>query len=163
LLISALFIATVSADAFNNLFLNADVGVDTLSLVWTAGTETGVTADIKGSTCTLDGLKAPIGGTRTYSDALRLTATGAVTFDIEVVSVDGTGIANLDSIIVRLYDSSGNPEGTLTVWDGTMGSPLTDRSMTDEYWRLEWEITWSPDAQALETVTVALKVTTPSP
>jgi hypothetical protein len=166
LLISALLIATASAEIYNYLNFSAGVGVEGLNLNWDdTGIDSGLSANIQGVSCTLTGLKGPAGGTRTYNNAIKLTSTAATTFDIEVVDVTGTATVNLTSIVVRIYDNGDTLRGTLTVWDGSVGdTPVTDLSMTGAVtWRLEWDITWASTAIVSDSVTVTLKVTTPSP
>jgi hypothetical protein len=170
LLIASLLIATVSAEVYNYLSLSANVGVEGLTLEWDdTGLDSGLSATIYGATCTISGLKGPVGGTRTYSKAIGLKATANGTFDIEVVSVTGTGGSGtdaLDSIVVRIYDEGNVSKGNLTVWaSGAKGTtPVTDLQIQNgDVWRLAWEITWKSSAQVGDTVTVALKVTTPSP
>jgi hypothetical protein len=172
LLISALFIATVSAEVYNYLNFTAGVGVEGLTLNWDDDSiDSGLSANIQGVLCTLTGLKGPAGGTRTYTTAINLTSTAATTFDIEVVSVTtagGSGTAVLTSMTVRIYDESGGDtlKGTLNVFSGgTAGTtPVTDLSMTEaDSWRLEWDIVWASTATVSDSVTVTLKVTTPSP
>ena len=171
LLISALLIATVSAEVYNYLNFSADVGVEGLTLNWDDTTiDTGLSANIQGVLCTLTGLKGPAGGTRTYTTAINLTSTAATTFDIEVVSVTtsgGSGIAVLDSMEVRIYDDTPTSalKGTLDVFSGGSAgnTPVTSLSMTGaDSWRLEWDITWSSSATVSDSVLVTLKVTTPS-
>jgi hypothetical protein len=172
LLITAAFIATASAEIYNYLNFTADVGVEGLTLNWDDTTiDTGLSADIQGVLCTLSGLKGPAGGTRTYTTAINLTSTAATTFDIEVVTVTtagGSGTTVLDSIEVRIYDDSPTStlKGTLDVFSGGSAgtTPVEDLSMTGaDSWRLEWDITWSSSATVSDSVTVTLKVTTPSP
>lgn len=169
LLISALLIATVSADVYNYLYVSGAVGVEGLDLAWADGTD-GLTYTPAGATCSISGLKGPAGGPRIYSDAVRLVASGAVTFDIQVNSVTG-GVsgdtAQMNSIFVTLYDTvSGDLKGNLTVWSGgAAGStPVTDLTMANlDVWRLAWQISWKSTATGSETINVVLKVTTPSP
>ena len=167
LLASAVLIATASAATYDYLNLSAGVGVEgTLTLNWdSTGIDSGLSADIQGVYCTLTGLEAPAGGSRTYSNAIKLTSTAATTFDIEVVSVTGV-TTNLDSIVVRIYDESAVQQSSdLTVWDGSAGdTPLTGLTMTDAVtWTLEWEISWGSSAAAgVDSATVLLKLTTPS-
>ncbi|MBS7616951.1 hypothetical protein KEJ45_07125 [Candidatus Bathyarchaeota archaeon] len=167
LVITSLLIATVSAEVYNNLFLTASVGVEGLNLVWDkTGIDSGVLADISGATCTLSGLNAPKGGSRTYSKAIGINATATTTFGIEVVSVTGDGTSNLDYIFIEIYDGSNNLKGNLTVWnEGAKGNtPVQNLSINaNEAWRLEWHIAWKTTAAESDSVTVSLKVTTPSP
>jgi len=166
LLMTAAIIATASAEIYNYLNFSAGVGVEGLNLNWDAtGIDTGLSADIDGVLCTLSGLKGPAGGTRTYNNAIKLTSTAATTFDIEVVSVTGTGTVNMTSIVVRIYDEGSVLRGTLTVFSGGSAgtTPVIDLSMTGAVtWRLEWDITWASTAIVGDTVTVTLKVTTPT-
>jgi hypothetical protein len=168
LLITAAFIATASAEIYNYLNFSADVGVEGLNLNWDdTSIDSGLTADIQGVLCTLDGLMGPAGGTRTYSNAIKLTSTAATTFDIEVVSVTGGGTTDLTSIEVRIYDELDALKGTLDVFSSSTAgtTPVVDLAMTGAVtWRLEWDITWASTASAgVDTVTVTLQVTTPSP
>jgi len=167
LLVSALLIATVSADIYNYLYLDATMGVQGLALGWDDGTDTGVIADINGLTCSVTGLTGPAGGTREYSDAVRLTATGAtVTFYVEVIDVTGTSTGDMDTIVVKIYDTSDDSlvtGSTLTVWDNGVGSTPTS-SMTileDGIWRVSYEISWKDTAIVGDTVTAALRVVIP--
>jgi hypothetical protein len=166
LLVTALLIATVSAEVYNYLSLSAIVGVEGLTLVWdNTGIDSGLSAAITGATCTLSGLKGPVGGTRTYSKAIGLNATADTTFDIEVVDVTGGGTGDLDYIFIEIYDVS-SLKGNLTVWQNNAKgtTPVTDLSITaNAAWRLQWTIAWKTSADTSDTVTVSLKVTTPSP
>jgi hypothetical protein len=163
LLVTALLIATVSADVYNYMFLNASIGIEGLNLAWAEGAD-GLTYSPAGATCSISGLKGPAGGTRTYFDAVKLTASGNVTFNLQVESVTGTNTSQIDSIIVRLNDTATNTiKGTLTVWaSGAQGStPVTGLSMVNgDIWRLEWDISWKSTATT-ETASVVLKVVIP--
>jgi hypothetical protein len=168
LLMTALIISTASATIYNYLNFSAGVGVEGLTLEWDdTSIDSGLSATIAGATCTLNGLMGPAGGTRTYNNAIKLTSAAATTFGIEVVSVTGAGTTDLTSIVVRIYDEGSVLRGTLTVFSGGSAgaTPVTALSMTDAVtWRLAWDITWASTASAgVDTVTVALKVTTPSP
>jgi hypothetical protein len=168
LLITAVFIATASAEVYNYLNFTAGVGVEGLTLNWDDTTiDSGLSADIDGVLCTLTGLKGPAGGTRTYTTAINLTSTAATTFDIEVVSVTGASTVNLTSIEVKIYDDSPTStlKGTLDIFSGGSAgdTPVTGLTMTDaDSWRLEWDITWASTALTDDSVTVTLKVTTPT-
>jgi len=163
LLATALVIATVSADVYNYMFMNASIGIEGLNLAWTAGND-GLTYTPQGATCSISGLKGPAGGTRTYYDAVRLTATGNEVFDLQVNSVTGSDTSQIESIVVRLNDTVTNTiKGTLSVWaSGAQGStPIVGLSMTNgDIWRFEWEIKWKSTATT-ETASVVLKVVIP--
>jgi hypothetical protein len=166
LLISSLLIATVSATIYDSLFLSASVGVEGLNLVWDdTGIDAGLSATIQGAYCTLNGLKAPQGGNRTYSKAIGINATSATTFNIEVVDVTGGSTSDLDYIFIVIYDGT-TFKGNLTVWEGgSKGTtPVPNLSIgANAAWRLEWHIAWKTSAETSDSVTVSLKVTTPSP
>ena len=161
LLISALLIATASATVFNQMFLNATVGVEGLTLKWVQGTDSEVTCDIQQSTCTLSGLKGTAGQTSIYNDTVRIKNEGTtqVTFNITVQECSGSSTVNLTSIIVKLYNvSDGALKGNLTVWaSGVKGDPLTGLQIAGQSeWRFGWEITWSSQALTTDSVTVKL-------
>lgn len=168
LLATSLLIATASAAIYDNLFLNASVGVEGLYLVWDkTGIDPGISADVKGAYCTISGLKAPQGGSRTYSKAIGINNTGgtSTTFDIEVVDVTGAGTSDLNYIFVEIYDGDAL-KGNLTVWqnDAKGTTPVTDLTIAaGAAWRLQWKIAWKDTASTDDYVTVQLKVTTPSP
>jgi hypothetical protein len=165
LLVTALLISTASADIYNYLFQDATITVEGLTLTWTTtdaadATDAGTT--VAGSTCTLSGLKGPAGGTRTYSDPVRLTASAATTFNLNIASISGdTG--DMDSIVVTIYDITDDvtPVATLTVWNGAaQGSDLSSLSIAqDATWRFQWAISWADGASG--TVTVELEVEIP--
>jgi hypothetical protein len=164
LLVSAVLIATASAATYNYMYQNATIGVETLELTWTTTGATDATAagtTIAGSTCTLASLEGPAGGTKTYSDPVRLEATATTTFDLNIASITGdTG--DMTSIVVKLYDVVGGLEGTLTVWDGSQGSDLTGLTIDlGETWRFQWEISWASGASG--SVSVELEVEIPVP
>ncbi|MBX5321632.1 MAG: hypothetical protein QHH12_03075 [Candidatus Bathyarchaeota archaeon] len=166
---TSVLIATVSAAIYDSLFLSAGVGVEGLSLVWDdTDIDSGLSATIQGAYCTLSGLKAPQGGNRTYTKAIGLKNTGgtSTTFDIEVVDVTGSGTTDLDYIFVEIYNGSDTLQGNLTVWEnGAKGTtPVTDLTISaGDARRLQWKIAWKATADTSDTVTVSLKVTTPSP
>ena len=164
LLISAMVIATVSAQIYDFMNLNATVGVQGIDLAWVLGPDNATAGtQIEGLTASLNNLNGPPNGTRIYYDPLRLNNTGGspVTFDLLIDEVSGD-TAEMDSIYVRLYRVSDNASmGNLTVWSGgSEGSDLMSRSIAQNApWRFQWEITWKAIATT-ETVTVKLKVRT---
>jgi len=169
LLATSLLIATASAQVYDYLFLSAGVSVEGLYLQWDAeGIDDGLTASIQGAFCTISGLKAPQGGSRTYSKAIGIKnthSTESITFDIEVVDVTGDGTEDLNYIFVEIHDDT-TLKGNLTVWqNGAKGTtPVTDLLIAaGASWRLQWKIAWKPSADTGDDVIVLLKVTTPSP
>ena len=165
LLITALFIATASATTYNYMYQIGNISVEGLDLTWTTTGATDATdagTSITGSTVTLASLQGPAGGTKVYSDPVRLTAAADTTFNLNIGSVSGdTG--QMTSIIVKIYETSGDTlVDTLTVWSGAaQGSDLTDLTITTgTTWRFQWEISWATGATG--TVDVQLDVEIPS-
>jgi hypothetical protein len=166
LLITAAFIATVSATTYNYMYQVGNISVQGLDLTWTttgAADATEAGTSITGSTVTLPNLVGPAGGTKTYSDPVRLTAAADTTFNLKIGSVSGdTG--QMTSIIVVIYDITDdvNPVDTLTVWSGgSQGSDIPDLSiLTGATWRFQWEISWATGASG--TIDVELQVEIPS-
>jgi hypothetical protein len=166
LLITAAFIATVSATTYNYMYQIGNISVEGLDLTWTitgAADATEAGTSITGSTVTLADLVGPAGGTKTYSDPVRLTAAADTTFNLNIASVSGdTG--QMTSIIVVIYDITDDvtPVDTLTVWSsGSTGSDITGLSiLTGATWRFQWEISWANGASG--TVDVQLDVEIPS-
>lgn len=165
LLLSSLLIATVSATIYNYMFLDADIGVEGMTLEWLLGADNATAGtQIAGVTASLTSLKGPPNGTRIYGDPVRLNNTGgAQSFDLMIDSISGdTG--NMSTLYVRLYDVPTNAsKGNLTVWSsGSQGSDLTGLSIgANEKWRFQWEITWKSTATTAESLTVNLKIRVP--
>jgi hypothetical protein len=159
LLLASLLIATVSATVYNQLFQSGHVTATTYAVKWIAGTDT-VGLSIQGATCSMSPLTAPVGGSRNYTDPVRLNNTEATqhTFNLVVVSVTGN-TTHLEYIYVRLYNST-SLKGTLTVWSG--GSPGTSLNTLvipgNQYWTFEWDIKWGTSSTTSSYVDVSLRV-----
>jgi hypothetical protein len=165
LLISSLLIATVSAQVYNYMFLNATIGVEGATLQWTLGEDNATAGtQIAGATATLDNLKGWTNATRIYPDPVRLEniAGSDVIFDLLIDEVSG-GTGQMESILVRLISMNTTTNmGNLTVWQSPTGegANLTSLTMPNGHiWKVQWEITWKSTATT-ETVTVKLKVKT---
>jgi hypothetical protein len=166
LLIASLLIATASATIYDYMYLNANVGVQGMSLAWKLGADNSTAGtQINGVTATLTSLKGPPNGTRIYADPVRLNNTGGstVTFDLLVDTVSGnTGF--LDSIIVRIYNvTNGASISNVTVWSsGAKGSDVTGLQIgSNNVWRFQWEIKWKSTALVSHAVAVYLKIKVP--
>jgi hypothetical protein len=167
LLISAIIIGSVSASSY--LYQNATISVMN-GLVWVAGTNPeGATVNIDGPTVTLD--MTGIGGSTTiYTDPVKLknqhassTITATVLASIDDLDADWD---DRDSLVIAVYDATNpDPQATLTVWDGGIGTDLDiDLPIpAGEQWRFQWEITWNYDAAPTASVYVDLTVTFASP
>ena len=166
LLITSILIATVSATIYDYMYLNADVGVEGMSLDWILGSDNATAGtQINGVTAALTELKGPPNGTRIYADPVRINNTGAsaISFDLLVDTVSGdTG--QLDSIIVRIYSLNTTTwVRNVTVWSsGAKGDDETGLSIpSDNMWQFQWEITWKSTATISHSVTVNLKIKVP--
>lgn len=169
LLITALLIATVSATIYDYMYLNANVGVQGMTLAWFSGVDGGSTdagTQISGVTATLTNLKGPPNGTRIYPDPVRLNNTGGsdVSFDLLIDTVSGN-TTYLDSITVRIYNFTDDASiKNVTVWSsGGKGSDITGELSipAGHSWRFQWEITWKATATTEHSVTVNLKIKVP--
>jgi hypothetical protein len=166
LLITSLLIATVSAQIYDYMYLNANVGVQGMALAWISGPDgDSAGTQINGVTATLTSLKGPPNGTRIYADPVRLKNTGAsqVTFDLLIDTVGGdTGYLN--SIIVKIYNTNSSAwVQNVTIWgNGGKGSDVAGLSISSGHiWRFQWEITWNANATTSHSVTVNLKIKVP--
>lgn len=166
LLITALLIATVSAAIYDYMYLNANVGVQGMSLEWVSGDDgTDAGTSISGVTATLTNLKGPPNGTRIYADPVRLNNTGgsSVTFDLTIDAITGdTG--QLDSIYVKIYSlNTSSWIQNMTIWaNGAQGSGANNLQIpTGHLWRFQWEIKWKSTATTSHSVTVNLKLKVP--
>jgi hypothetical protein len=166
LLIASLLIATASATIYDYMYLNANVGVQGMTLAWILGADNATAGtQINGATSTLTSLKGPPNGTRIYADPVRLNNTGgsAITFDLLIDTVSGD-TNQLDSIFVLIYSvNTSLLIQNVTVWaNGLKGSDVTGLSIPgNNNWRFQWEITWKATATTANTATVNLKVRVP--
>lgn len=166
LLISSLLIATVSAAIYDYMYLDADIGVQAMTLEWTLGADNATAGtQINEATATLTNLKGPPNGTRIYADPVRLNNTGggSVTFDLLVDTVSGD-TPQMNSTIVRIYSLNTSAWiRNVTVWQGgSKGSDETDLTIpTGHLWRFQWEITWKATATDTHSVTANLKIKVP--
>jgi len=167
LLLTSMLIATASATIYNYMFLNANIGVEGMTLEWKLGVDNATAGtQIAGVTATLTNLKGPPNGTRVYGDPVRLKNTagsGSTTFDLVIDTVSGDTV--MDSIVVRLYSINTTALiQTVNVWSGgAKGSDVTGLSIpSDNVWRFQWEITWKSTALVTHSVTVNLKVKVPA-
>jgi hypothetical protein len=144
------------------MFLTTTVGVAGLSLEWVQGTNTNVTCNIVGSTCTLTGLKGYPGETATYNDTVGITNVGSSTVTFNITTTECQGNTNyLTAINVSIYNSTSNSLlNTLNVWqNNAKGSPLTSLQIkAGVTWNLQWQITWANNATISDHVDVALRL-----
>jgi len=162
LLVTSLFIATVSADVYNQLFMSGTITASTFELRWDEGVDNAtVGLTINGVTCSMSSLTAPVGGARNYTDPVRLNNTDSVqhTFDLVIESITGS-TADLDYIYVRLFNSTGTYQDTLTVWaSSAQGSDLSSLIIAaNDWWRVEWDIRWGTSSTTSSTVDVSLRM-----
>jgi hypothetical protein len=157
--LASLLLATVSATVYNQLFQSGHVTATTYGVQWISGTDS-VGLNIAGATCSMSSLTAPVGGSRNYTDPVRLNNTEAAqhTFNLAVVSVAGN-TNHLDYIYVRLYNSTGSYKGTLIVWNGSQGTYLNSLVIAEhDYWKFEWDIKWGSSSIANDYIDVSLRI-----
>jgi len=167
LLLTSMLIATASATIYNYMFLNANIGVEGMTLEWKLGVDNATAGtQIAGVTATLTNLKGPPNGTRVYGDPVRLKNTagsGSTTFDLVIDTVSGDTV-NMSSIVVRLYSLNTSAYiQNVTVWSGgAKGSDANNLPIpAGHIWRFEWEISWKSIALVTDSVTVNLKIKVP--
>jgi len=167
LLLTSMLIATASATIYNYMFLNANIGVEGMTLTWELGADNATAGtQIAGVTATLTNLKGPPNGTRVYGDPVRLKNTagsGSALFDLVIDDVSGD-TDNMSSIVVRLYSFNTSAYiQNVTVWNVSKGSDANNLSIpAGHIWRFEWEISWKAIALVTDSVTVNLKVKVPA-
>jgi hypothetical protein len=155
-----MIITMASATVYNQLFQSGHVTATAYGLQWISGTDN-IGLTINGATCSMSSLTAPVGGSRNYTDPVRLNNTESTshTFNLVVVSVSGS-TNDLDYIYIRLYNKTGSYKGTLAVWSGgTSGTSLNNLVIAaNDYWIFEWDIKWKSSSSTSSYVDVSLRV-----
>jgi hypothetical protein len=171
LLISSIIVATVSAQAYSELFIyGSSITIGTASVTFTSGDNTtqlgGADAiNTAGTIATFDTIPniAP-GEAVVYDEAVNLTnAAGASkTITIDVDSLTGNFSTNFDYLNITMIAGDGSTKGNVIKIVST-GSNVTStggQAMTDgEVWAIKWELKAKADATIGEYFTIALKVT----
>ena len=167
LMISSVLIASVSADTFYSMFMNANIGVSGANKIYfTPGTDwtTGSTMGDGNQTVTLD-LDGQNGTATIISDPVRIynNDTSAHNINLILLSWDGESQSQLNYINITLYNAyptGGTAQGnTIYLVPGT--GDVTQTSSVSipsgATWRVEWVIYWKSTATT-ETVSVSLKL-----
>jgi len=127
LLISAILIATVSAEIYSYMYIEGSGAITTQELKWVLGTSAPSGATVQGSYVKNLNLTIPMNSLlKNFTDCLRIVndnATG-ITFDLEITSVYGD-ISKFTTFNLIVYNSTDDPYATLDVKDqGSIASDL---------------------------------------
>jgi hypothetical protein len=171
LLITSIIVATVSAQAYSELFMYGnDITIGTASVTFTAGDDTttlggGDAINTAGTIVTFDQIPdiAP-GEAIAYDEAVNVTnAAGASkTITIDVDSLTGNFATNFDYLNITMIAGDGSTKGTVIKIVST-GSNVTStggQTMTNgEVWAIKWELKAKAEATIGQSFSITLKVT----
>ncbi|MDH7564664.1 MAG: hypothetical protein QHH24_07310 [Candidatus Bathyarchaeota archaeon] len=167
ILLSSLFIASVSASVYYTMFMNATVGVAANKVQFWAGsdfaTAGGSISDArqKVTFSSMDGLN---GSVTTITDPVRINNTDSsngYTIELKLDSWTGDTETDLYYVNVTMYDGSTKKGDTIYLVPGGSGQVSTTGQQTiaaGANWRVQWDIYWKGSATASDSVTVNLKL-----
>jgi hypothetical protein len=172
LLVTSIFIATVAADTYSEMFMYGNtITIGTASVTFTAGDDTatlgGVDAiNTAGTIVTFDSIPsiAP-GDVVNYDEAVNITnaAGSSKSITIALESLTGNFDTNFDYINVTMIAGDGSTKGNsieIVSTGSNVTSTGTGQTMANgEIWALKWIIKAKPDATIGESFTIAFKVT----
>jgi hypothetical protein len=165
LLITAIIIATVSADVFEQMFMKSTITVEGVEVKYTTGNDTaaaGGTINDPGTEVTFTGMKGKKGSIKTYGQAVNITnlnTTASHDIELKLSSWNGSTLNTLKWINVTVYNDTGTrvgdtikliPGGTNVETTGTLTIPA------GKTWYVEWSFLWATDAQDSDAVEVTL-------
>lgn len=154
LLISALFIGTVSAYTYN-MFMNATVGVTATELSFAANNPDyticgGVITD-NNQKVSFSSMNGKAGVESIYTPLVITNGAGAAhSIELKLDTWDGTDQTNLYYIEITMY-SSGTPKGdSIVLYPTGEGTSVTTSGPVNigisETWQVEWTIYWKGSA-----------------
>ena len=168
LLISALVIATASAQLYTQMFMYAHVTVTGhyLSFVEAANTTLlGGTVSLGGEEVTFTNMAGKNGTLVTYPLAVNITNTNVTSANIELKLYEWTGnsTTQLRYVDVTMYNETGAKQGVsihLVPGAGDVETTGVQAIPADGMWRVQWEIFWWGNATAANAfdITLALVV-----
>jgi len=167
LMISSVLIASVSADTYYSMFMDANIGVSGANKIYfTSGTDwtAGSTMGDGNQTVTLD-LDGQNGTATIISDPVRIynNDTSAHSINLILLSWDGDSQSQLNYINITLYNAyptGGTAQGNTIYLVPGAGDVTQTGSVSipsGATWRVEWVIYWKSTATT-ETVSVSLKL-----
>jgi hypothetical protein len=164
LLISALVIATASAQLYTQMFMYAHVTVTGhyLSFVEAANTTLlGGTVSPGGEEVTFTNMAGKNGTLVTYPLAVNISNAGATSANIELKLDDWTGGSTnqLRYVDVAMYNEGGTEQGStihLVPSAGVVETTGVQAIPADGMWRVQWEIFWWGNATAANAFDITL-------
>lgn len=165
LLISSMFIATVSAAVYSQMFMYSHVTVEGNFVKYiSAGNTTYLGGSITpgGEEVTFSNMLARNGSLVTYIEAVNVSnshASNDYNVTLKHYTWDGEGQYNLRYINVTMYDTADQQKGAmLSLLPGT-GDVLTSGKVlltAANTWRVQWDIFWWANATTANTIDVTL-------
>ena len=156
LLVSALVIATASAQLYDTLYMRATpISVEGVGVKFTAGNETslaGGTINTAGSEVTFTGMQGKPGFIKTYGQAVNMTnmnSTGDFKIELKLNQWDGGASSKLTCINITVYDDAGDKQGTTINLIPAETGITTTGELTipaSKVWSVEWAILWNETA-----------------
>ena len=166
LLISALFIATVSAAYYAQMFMYAHVTVvGQYAKFVSAGNTTELDGTLLsgGSEVTFDTMKGYNGSLASWSEAVNITnihASQGYNVTLEYHEWNGYTETKLRYINITMYDGDAQKGQMLTLVLGGSNVTTSGKQVLSAggMWRVQWDIFWWPNATVTDTVDVTLKL-----
>lgn len=171
LLITSIIVATVSAQAYSELYIHgSSITIGSASVTFTAGDNTtqlggGDEINAAGTIATFDDVpEISPGEAIAYDEAVNITnAAGASkTITIDVDSITGDFSTNFDYLNITMIAGDGSTKGNVIrmLSSGTNVTSTGGQSMADgEVWAIKWELKAKAEATLGQSFTIALKVT----
>lgn len=164
LLIASGLVISVSAAVYNMMYMQSGpVAVEVPKVIFVTGTDStaaGTTIGTNSTYIRFNGMKGWPNATRIYEDPAGIKNNDASSRTIKVTFSSWSGDTSaVESILVKVYDSSTQKGSTVTV--GTADSNTGDISIgTDATYRVQWEIKWKATAQTSNNIDVTLSLRT---
>ena len=166
LLISSLFIATVSAAYYAQMFMYAHVTVEGQYVAFvSAGNTTELSGSIisGGAEVTFGDMKGYNGSLASWSEAVNITNNHASQgYNVTLAYHDWNGYTEttLRYVNITMYDGDAQKGLMLTLVPGGNNVTASGKQVLSgsSMWRVQWDIFWWPNATITDTVDVTLKL-----
>ena len=160
LLLTSAIIVTASATVYNYMYMQSfGISVEAAKITFVAGddsTAAGFSPGTNGTYASVNSMGGWPNATRTYEQACNISATAAVSFELQYDSWSGdTG--QVDSMTVIIRNGAGTQQGS-TITVGSTSSTGTISIGAGEEWSVEWNIKWNANAQTIHSVDVTLQL-----
>jgi len=138
LLITALLIATASAQIYSYMYIHGGATISGSELVWGLGENAPTVASISGHTVNNVNFSVPQNTFKNFTDALNITNNNAtsITFDL-AADITGGSTADFTTLDLVVYDSTGAREGDLDVLTEDTATGIVIASSETLYIRFE--------------------------